>query len=1025
MAKGSEPGLKEHMLTVELCSASDASAEASRLREILESRRMQCLAGESESPGALVLLLSPEACESESVRRSVNRALRTGTPVFPLFLKQLDLPDWLSFSISNHQWLNAGEDQLEAAAHSLAGKLLLEHGGGMDVPAPSPRRSSAPSGLSCFVGRKQELRRLAKGLQPRDRLVLAGVSGEAGMGKTTLVSRFIQLDRRGSIRVSAGSEDHTVDYMLWARFLTGVAGEVSSTEELRRGISRAIAGEVDGAALDEAVWLLPLEVSHATPVPADMKNLAVRVAGFLADIIRFISSSGAPVIFLDNIHWADRGSLEILGMILESLSDTPVRMVLAYRPLAWDLTPVRIPAAGGIESLEIDLSPLSPDESSELLSRLMGRGKSNGDSFFSMADRCMGKPLLLELLAGFEGGGSGSPMDGENLLLERFGRLPGEEKKILMALAVLGGEAAVPLVLAVASVPPGPDTDSRIQDDDFLLRRKTSLADLLSFRHDLLCRGIYRWMEHETRRGLHFRAAVLLEERHRGDPRFSGEVSGHWAASGNPENALSHAMAYLEHIYSIFHNTAVLDWAEKAEKLIGETGLHRGNAPVLAKILSIWEDALNRMGRIPEEEAVLQRLYDIATEFDLPDMQALFFCSKGRMRQHQGRYDEAVELVGRGAEIAESRNLRQTAAKALGDLAAIVSDFRDRAEEAEELYLRALSMFEELNSRRDIAITRMHLGILFRETGRLHEAIEYYSKAAEAFRETGFIQGEGAVYSNLATVYGVLERLDDAIEAHEKGIRLLGKTGDIRMLAIGLGNRANDLLKTGRTQEAVDDYSRSIELHVESDNRIGEYKARCNFASCLVKRGLPEEALEQLDLAMELNGDTGDSYWMARMLEGKGRALLECRRHEECGETLERCLLITGEKGLPAIERRALNGLAMEAFMSRRPEKAVEYCAPVTCAPEGKTLVYEEVESVLIMSRAVLALQRRDEAVKLAERAALAAGELRRPLLTAASDYALGRAIGGNRGEEHVARALELMKKCGYGRVFWFREPPD
>lgn len=1017
--------MREHLLTVELCSASDAAAEAARLRGILRSRRVECLSGENSSSGALVLLLSPGACESESVRISVNRALRTGTPVFPLFLRQLELPDWLSFSISNHQWLNAGGDQLETVAQILAGKLLLEHSGAMDIPTPSSRRGENHSGLSCFVGRKEELLRLARGLESRGKLALAGVRGEAGIGKSTLVYRFLQLDGRGSIRVSAGSEDNAVDYMLWARFLTGLVGEVSSTEEFRRGISRAIAGEVDGEALDEAAWLLPLELSGSPPAPADMKNLAGRVAGFLAELIRSISSSGAPVIFLDNIHWADRGSLEILGMILERLSDSPARMVLAYRPLAWDRTPVRIPAAGGIDSLEIDLSPLSQDESSELLSRLMARSRKHGDSLFSMADRCMGKPLLLELLAGSEGGGPDSSVDGDSLLLERFGRLPGDEKKILMALAVLGGEAAVPLVLAVASVSPGPETDRRIQDDDFLLRRKTSLADLLSFRHDLLRQGIYRRMERKTRMDLHFRAAVLLEERHRGDPRFSGEISWHWTAGGNQENALTHAMTYLEHIFSIFHNTAVLDWAEKAEKLIGETGLHRGNAPVLARILSIWEDALNRLGRIPEEEAVLQRLYDVATEFDLPDMLSYFYCSKGKIRQHQGRYDEAVELVSRGAEIAESRNLRQTAAKALGDLATIISDFRDRAEEAEELYLRALSMFEELNSRREIAITRMHLGILFRETGRLNEAIEYYRQAAEAFRETGFIQGEGAVYTNLSTVYSDLERTEDALEAHGKGILLLGKTGDIRMLAIALGNRANDLLKKGLVREAVDDYRRSIDLHVRSDNRIGEYKARCNYADLLRKSALPEKALEQLELAMELNRDTGDSFWMARMLEGKGRALLECLRYDESVETLESCLRIACEKVMPAIERRALNGLAMEAFMSRRPEKAVEYCAPVACATEEKSLVYEEIESVLIMSRAALALKRRDEALKLAERAALAAGALRRPLLVAAADYALGRALGGAGGDEHIRRALKLVKECGYGRIFWFREPMD
>ncbi len=1015
------------MLTVELCSASDAAAEATRLREILSSRSVECLAGEgcSGGPGALVLLLSPGACESESLRSSVNRALRRGTPVFPLFLRQMELPDWLSFSISNHQWLNAGGDQLETAAFSVADKLLKDHIGEMRTPAPCRLHTGIPPGVFSFVGRKNELRELSQALAPGEKLALAGVRGEAGIGKTTLVSRFIQLDRRGSIRVSAGSEDHSVDYMLWARFLAELAGEASSPDELRRNISRALGEEVNEDALNEAAWLLPLDLMETPPEPGEMKGLTRRVAAFLGDLIRTISRSGNPVIFLDNIHWTDRGSLEILGDILEELPGEPVRMVLAYRHLAFDSTPVRIPAGGAAAPVEIDLSPLSPAESAELFRRITGAGKGKAEGLSAKGGYYGGKPLYLELLAGYDRGDPDSPKDGESLLLERFGRLPGDEKRILMALAVLGGEAAAPLVLAVASIPPGPETDRRIQDDDFLVRTKTSLADILSFRHDLLQRSIYRWMDHDTRRSLHLRAAVLLEEKHRGDPRFSGEISGHWTAAEDPGNALSHAMNYLEHINSIYHNSSVLNWAEKVERLIGEIGPDSGNAPVLTRALAIWEDALNRLGRIPEEEAVLKRLYDAARRFDLPDMLACFYCSKGKIRQHQGRYDEAIELVNRAAEIAKSRNLRHSAAKALGDLATIISDFRDRAEEAEELYLRALAMFQKLNAHRETAITRMHLGILYRETERYQEAVESYRLAADEFRETGFIQGEGAVYTNLATVYGVLERLDDALEAHEKGIRLLGKTGDLRLLAIGLGNRANDLLKIGRMEEAVDDYRRSIELHVKSHNRIGEYKTRCNYADCLRKRGLPEEALEQLDLAIKLNGDTGDSYWMARILEGKGRALLECRRNSRCFETLENCLGIADGEKMSGIRQRALNGLAMEAFMSSRPEKAVEYLPPVAPASPGKPPVYEEIESILIMSRALLALQRRDEAVTLAERAALDAGVLKRPLLIAAADYTLGRALGGTRGEELLGRASALAEKHGFGRIFWFSEPGD
>ncbi len=103
-----------------------------------------------------------------------------------------------------------------------------------------------------------------------------------------------------------------------------------------------------------------------------------------------------------------------------------------------------------------------------------------------------------------------------------------------------------------------------------MLRKQTTFSDILVFRHDLFKDAVYDTMDSNSRKNFHLRAAVLLEGIHQNDSRFSGVISEHWKKAGNNQRALDHASEHLNHVNSIFHSTAVLEWADEVEYLIAE-----------------------------------------------------------------------------------------------------------------------------------------------------------------------------------------------------------------------------------------------------------------------------------------------------------------------------------------------------------------------------------------------------------------------------------------------------------------------
>ena len=273
------------------------------------------------------------------------------------------------------------------------------------------------------------------------------VAGDAGVGKSRLLDELAARAAGRGLRVLTG---HCVDlgevglpYLPFVDLLRPVAAELGEgAAGLFAARARARVAGSDGADLDAAVRVL------RPPVDDGRLQLFEAVASALAGL-----ATRSPVlVLLEDLHWADRSSRDLLRYLLARLADEPVAVVASYRsddlhrrhplrPLLAEL--VRLP---GVERL--DLGPL-PDAAVEELVRGLAAGVDDR-TVDDVVARAEGNAFYAEELLAAGLAGETLPWALTDVLLARVEQLSPAAQQVLRGVAVAGRRVRHELLSAVA-----------------------------------------------------------------------------------------------------------------------------------------------------------------------------------------------------------------------------------------------------------------------------------------------------------------------------------------------------------------------------------------------------------------------------------------------------------------------------------------------------------------------------------------------------------------------------------------------
>lgn len=209
--------------------------------------------------------------------------------------------------------------------------------------------------------------------------------GEPGIGKTRLLAELSrQADDRGHVVLSGSGSDLEGDLPFWVF--------VDAMDDYLRSLETHHLAKLPASVLAELATVFPALAGHTEGQAVGLQQERYRGHRAVRDLLELLAGDRPLVLLLDDLHWADPGSIELLATLLRRPPDAPVLIASAQRPKQlperFVTTMARAQRAGMLSAAE--LPPFSRTEARTFLGDL-----SEHDAFYEESG---GNPFYLEQL---------------------------------------------------------------------------------------------------------------------------------------------------------------------------------------------------------------------------------------------------------------------------------------------------------------------------------------------------------------------------------------------------------------------------------------------------------------------------------------------------------------------------------------------------------------------------------------------------------------------------------------------------
>jgi DNA-binding CsgD family transcriptional regulator/tetratricopeptide (TPR) repeat protein len=403
-----------------------------------------------------------------------------------------------------------------------------------------------------FAGREPELAALTEALADARSpdVVFTLIGGEAGVGKTRLVQEFAAQAAAEGVAVLVGN---CVE--LGAEGLP-FAPVTSALRQLAQLLPPAELADVVGHASAGLSRLLPALALPGQPPGGTGADTAVSVPELVAGLFGRLCALRPVLLVIEDLHWADQSTLELITFLLRALRDMPLLTVATYRS---DEIDRRHPLRGPLLSWErvrsvrrIELGRLGRDQVAVQLGGILGAAPEAGlaDLIFGRSD---GNAYLVEELAAVRGLSARPgevPPSLRDILLHRADSLGPVARNLLRTASVAGRRVAEPLLAAVSGLGDDQFYPALREAVDGHLLMVDAAATGYEFRHALTRDAVYADLLPGERARLHaaYAAALDADQGLAGDPAtVPAALAHHWYSARDLPRALTALFAAADH----------------------------------------------------------------------------------------------------------------------------------------------------------------------------------------------------------------------------------------------------------------------------------------------------------------------------------------------------------------------------------------------------------------------------------------------------------------------------------------------
>jgi predicted ATPase/DNA-binding SARP family transcriptional activator len=752
------------------------------------------------------------------------------------------------------------------------------------------------------------------------------LAGEAGIGKTSLISEFLRLnldklsDSFIPFNVLAGRcfpLESSAPYAMWAEALSPLANPKWSV--LLEGLSDIWRQQIHRLVPD-----IKASTTESEGISSEENHL--RLLQGILKVLIYLSRATPLILYFDDIHWADQPSLTLLHYVIRQMSGYSLMLLCTYRTEAVVDQPHLEQLLQQITHYshvyKLDLEPLDQ----EVVDQLLAQAELNLPHSFihRLHHHSEGNPFVLvetlralfeagilhhtsrKQIVGFEQINLPLPQKVQEIIWSRVMRLEENNRQVLATAAVIGFPFEFRLLKEIYD---GAENElleilEQLINRGFLAEISSSSSKVvLDFSHEFIRHSIYKKLSAMQRQSIHRRVATALLAMNDAEiERLVEDIAYHFEKASEMQ-----AIRYL------------IQSAENAEKLFAY--VHA--ADLYTRALALHHQYL------PD---------DLVAEFKLILAREALLDRQGQ-RGRQAK--DIASLLALAEKIGDTSLKSQALVREAGYLA-----YTGQFEQARQVCEMALDLYRAAQNLNGEAQALRELGFIHWKQNDFRAALEYNRSALDLHRRLGDIAGEASATHNLAEIHRGLGSARQALAMYESALNLYWAQGDQRAQVLTLYGMAHALYQLGQHQAALEAYQRSLDLTQTIGDRLMESRIYHTLANLYWASRDHQQAIESIQQAIQVSEETGYGPGIAHGLLTLSYFYAQRNDTEACRKQLNEALtwlqLIEDHQSLANTQSQLLALEEGDLSQISLPETTYWFKSHVILA-EGK--VYCEFES--------------------------------------------------------------------------------
>jgi len=775
-----------------------------------------------------------------------------------------------------------------------------------------------------MVGRAAELGyaegKIAQVLRGRGQIL--GITGEAGMGKSRLNAEIVKL-AAGHGLVAYGGECQSygtqMSYLAWRNLWRGFFGIVADRppkEQLAHLQAQLVAidpGLVQRMPLLDVVLNITIPQNELTQ-SLDAKLRKESLEALLLDCLRHRARQGPLLLVLEDCHWIDPLSHDLLELIGRNLSDLPVLMVVLYRP----------PEAEHGQALrvvhlahfsEYRLHDFTAAEAEQLirlkLARHFGvqgdlpprtieriREKAQGNPFYIdemidlMRDRGI-DPHDLPALEQLE-----LPESLHSLIMSRIDQLAEDQKSTLKIASVIGRSFKARWLWNVYPQLGTPEEVASHLDTLSALGLtpldKAEPEPEYLFKHVVTQEVAYESMAGAMRASLHNQIGDFIERGYAENlDSYVDLLAFHFGRSRNTEKQRTYYRRAGDAARAASANQVTIDYYQRLLPLL----MPEERAAALCDL----GEVLQLIGKWAEAEESYQQA--LALTIEEHDQQAQARCQLllGHLMWYKAAYPDALGWLEQARAGFQRSGDRVGLSQAIGRIG-LVYETQDNYQSALASLEQQLEITTELGYKEGLAEVLGHIGYVYQKRSEHSRALEWFGRQSASAAEAGNRRETLHAVGNIGNIYRDTGDYPKALVNLSRALEIAVEIGDRYSVAIAAVNIGEVYRFQGDYAHALISYHYGLDAAIELDHRMVAMVTVENIAHTYVGQGHDQDAERLFDMAIALAEALGIPYYLVADLYGKAELLFAQRRYTEAQAANDEALRVALQ-----VERRDIH----------------------------------------------------------------------------------------------------------------------